>query len=201
MPQILRELKHNHPGITIHQVEAGTPEQYRQLADGRLDIAIGHAPHTPPGVMSKLVRLDPLGVLVPDDHRFAGLDAVPVADLAGESLLIGEEAQTPELNQFVVALCRSAGFAPHHLRGHRRELPRRRRPRPAAPLPLLRALLLPHVQPAGHELAAPDRTRHALFLVAAVARGEPSPHIASVIDSARRLADRLGWLEPVVPAT
>src|SRR5690606_25077984 len=47
MPQILRELQDSHRGITIHQVEAGTPEQYRQLADGRLDIAIGHASQTP----------------------------------------------------------------------------------------------------------------------------------------------------------
>lgn len=38
MPQILRELQHTHPDVTIHQVEAGTPEQYRQLADGCLSV-------------------------------------------------------------------------------------------------------------------------------------------------------------------
>ncbi|WP_127936663.1 LysR substrate-binding domain-containing protein [Nonomuraea polychroma] len=42
MPQILRELRRSHPEITIHQVEAGTPEQYRQLADGRLDVVLQH---------------------------------------------------------------------------------------------------------------------------------------------------------------
>ncbi|MGW0810615.1 LysR family substrate-binding domain-containing protein [Nonomuraea sp. NPDC002799] len=77
----------------------------------RLDIAIGHASQAPAEVTAKLIRLDPLGVLVPD-HPFADLDGVPVAALAGQPLLLGEEAQTPELNQFVLALCRSGGFAP-----------------------------------------------------------------------------------------
>ncbi|MEV5897614.1 LysR substrate-binding domain-containing protein [Nonomuraea fuscirosea] len=73
MPQILRELQHTHPDITIHQAEAGTPEQYRQLADGRLDIAVGHASQAPPGVAATLIRLDPLSVPAPDDRRFADL--------------------------------------------------------------------------------------------------------------------------------
>jgi DNA-binding transcriptional LysR family regulator len=151
MPQILRELQRRHPDITIHQVEAGTPEQYRQLADGRLDIAVGHVSQTPAEVASKLIRLDPLGVLVPDDHRFADLDGVPIAALVR------------------VRAC--------HLRGNRPEHPRRRRPRTPAPLRALHPLLLPHLQPAGHHLAAPDRTCHALSLVTVVARRQPlSPH-------------------------
>ncbi|MFC5835533.1 LysR family transcriptional regulator, partial [Nonomuraea insulae] len=112
MPQILRAFQHSHPDFTIHQVEAGTPEQYRQLADGRLDIAIGPTSPSRPQVASQLIRLDPLGVLAPDDHRFTAMDGVPVAALAEELLLFGEESQTPELNRFVVELCRSAGFTP-----------------------------------------------------------------------------------------
>ncbi|WP_066367064.1 LysR family transcriptional regulator [Herbidospora mongoliensis] len=201
MPQILRELRHSHPGITIHQVEAGTPEQYRQLADGRLDIAVGPASHTPAGVRSELIRLDLLGVLVSDDHRFAGLDAVPVADLSGELLLIGEEAQTPELNQFVVALCRSAGFTPTIYEGTVESS------RAAADLVLQRRCV--YCVPSSFRTSNRPGTSWRPLTEPATHyswsllwhEGNLSPHIATVINSARRLADRLGWLEPVFPAT
>ena len=51
-------------------------------------------------------------MLVPDGHPFASLDGVPVATLAREPLLLSEDVRAPEFNQFVVELCRSAGFTP-----------------------------------------------------------------------------------------
>ena len=89
MPQILHEVQARYPGLVIHQVEASVPEQYRQLADGRLDVGIGRAANAPPQVASHLFRHDPLGVLVPPGHRLAALDAIPVAVLAEEPLLLG----------------------------------------------------------------------------------------------------------------
>ena len=68
------------------------PEQYQQLAAGRLDVGVGRAELAPPGIASLLIRQDPLGVLVPCGHRFAELDSVPVAVLAEEPPLLAEEA-------------------------------------------------------------------------------------------------------------
>jgi DNA-binding transcriptional LysR family regulator len=59
MPQILHEVQACCPGLVIHQVEAGVPEQYQQLVDGRLDVGIGRAALAPPQVASQLVRRDP----------------------------------------------------------------------------------------------------------------------------------------------
>ncbi|MCA2222944.1 LysR family transcriptional regulator [Nonomuraea aurantiaca] len=201
MPQILRELQRNHPDLTIHQVEAGTPEQYRQLADGRLDIAIGHASQTPAEVTSKLIRLDPLGVLVPDDHRFADMDGVPVAALADEVLLLGEESQTPELNQFVIALCRSAGFAPTVYEGTVEST------RAAADLVLQHRCV--HCIPSSFRTSnrpgttwrplTEPTTHYPWSLLWHDAN--PSPRIATVLNSARHLAQRRGWLEPAAPPT
>ena len=112
MPQILHEVQARYPGLVIHQVEAGVPEQYQQLADGRLDVGIGRATHAPSQVASYLFRHDPLGVLIPPGHRLAALDAIPVAVLAEEPLLLAEEARAPEFNQFTVEMCRAAGFTP-----------------------------------------------------------------------------------------
>ncbi|MBB5076434.1 LysR family transcriptional regulator [Nonomuraea endophytica] len=196
MPQILRELQRTHPAIRIHQVEAGTPEQYRQLADGRLDIAIGLALQTSAGVASKLIRLDPLGVLVPEDHRLAGMDHVPVAALADELLLLGEESQTPELNQLVIELCRSAGFTPTIYQGTVEST------RAAADLVLQHRCV--HCLPSSFRTSnRPGTTWRPLTEPATHYPwsllwhdANPSPHIATVINSARDLAERLGWLEP-----
>jgi hypothetical protein len=68
-------------------------------------------------VASELFRLDPLGVLVCQGHRFAPSPDVPVAALAEEPLLLAEEQRAPEFNQFVIELCRSAGFLPAVYRG------------------------------------------------------------------------------------
>ena len=84
MPQILRQKQEQHPELEIHQVEAGAPEQFRQLASGRLDIGIGRASLVPPEVTSELFRLDPLGMLVPEGHRLAASQEVPVAKPAAQ---------------------------------------------------------------------------------------------------------------------
>jgi DNA-binding transcriptional LysR family regulator len=112
MPLILHEVQARYPGLVIHQVEASVPGQYQQLIDGRLDVGIGRAELAPPQVASLLFRQDPLGVLVPPGHRLAALDAIPVAVLAEEPLLLAEEVRAPEFNQFTVEMCRAAGFTP-----------------------------------------------------------------------------------------
>ena len=88
------------------------PEQYMLLVGGRLDIGFGRASLAPREVASELFRLDPLGVLIREGHRFAPLPGVPVAALAEEPLLLAEEHRAPEFNQFVIELCRSVGFVP-----------------------------------------------------------------------------------------
>jgi DNA-binding transcriptional LysR family regulator len=201
MPQILRQVQRSHPDFTIHQVEAGTPEQYRQLADGRLDIGIGRASQAPPEVASELIRLDPLGVLIPQDHRFATQDGVPVAALADELLLLGEEGQTPELNQFVIELCRSAGFAPTVYEGTVEST------RAAADLVLQHRCV--HCIPSSSRTSNRPGTIWRPLTEPVMhypwsllwRQGNPSPHLATVIDSARGLAHRLGWLRPAEPTS
>jgi DNA-binding transcriptional LysR family regulator len=112
MPQILRRVQDRYPDLAIHQVEAGVPEQLRLLVEGRLDAGLGRASLAPAEVASQLVRLDPLGVFVPEGHRLAASGSVPVATLAREPLLLARQDRAPEFNQFVNELCRSVGFTP-----------------------------------------------------------------------------------------
>ena len=171
MPQILHEVQARYPGLMIHQVEASVPEQYRQLADGRLDVGVGRAAHAPPQVASLLFRHDPLGVLLPDAHPFATLAAVTVAALARQPLLLAEEAMAPELNQFTVETCRAAGFTPAPYG----EPSRASAPPPASSPPAAASTVSPllHRRPPRNHLAPPHRTGHQLPLVAPMARHRP----------------------------
>src|SRR5690242_11352973 len=95
MPQILRQVRQRYPDLEIRELEAGVPEQLRMLMDGGLDVGLGRASAAPPEVAAELFRLDPLGVLVREDHRLAVVSRVPVAALAAEPLLLAEERRAP----------------------------------------------------------------------------------------------------------
>jgi DNA-binding transcriptional LysR family regulator len=193
MPQILHEVQARHPGLVIHQVEVGVPEQYQQLIEGRLDVGIGRAALAPPQVASLLFRQDPLGVLVPRDHRFAGLDAIPVTVLAEEPLLLAEEVRAPEFNQFTVEMCRAAGFTPAVYGGTVESI------RAAADLVAQGRCL--YCVPSSCIAALPGTiwrplTEPASYYPWSVLwrATEVSDHVRAVVSCARTMSRRLGWL-------
>jgi DNA-binding transcriptional LysR family regulator len=193
MPQILHEVQARYPGLVIHQVEASVPEQYQQLADGRLDVGIGRAALAPPQVASLLFRQDPLGVLVPAGHRFAGLDGAPVASLAEEPLLLAEDVQAPEFNQFTVEMCRSAGFTPTVYAGTVESI------RAAADLVAQGRCL--YCVPSSCISALPGTIWRPLTDPASCypwsvlwRSDNPSGHVRAVVTCAQAMSQRLGWL-------
>jgi DNA-binding transcriptional LysR family regulator len=193
MPLILHEVQARYPGLAIHQVEVGVPEQYQQLIDGRLDVGIGRAALAPPQVASYLFRRDPLGVLVSGNHRFAELDAVPVAILAREPLLLAEEARAPEFNQFTVEMCRGVGFTPTVHEGTVESI------RAAAGLVAQGRCL--YCVPSSCIAALPGTiwrplTEPASYYPWSVLwrADNGSEHVRAIVNCARRMSVRLGWL-------
>jgi DNA-binding transcriptional LysR family regulator len=201
MPQILQEVQQQYPEVEVHQVEAGVPEQFRLLADGRLDVGIGRASLAPPEVASELFRLDPLGVLVPEAHPLAVAPEVPVTRLAAEPLLLAEEQRAPEFNQFVIELCRSVGFVPTLYRGTVESI--------RAAVDLVAQGRCALCVPASCVAAVPGGIVWRQ-LVEPVSRypwsvlwraGDPSEHVRALVACARALSQELGWLEPPSQAT
>jgi DNA-binding transcriptional LysR family regulator len=200
MPQILQEVQQQYPEVEVHQVEAGVPEQFRLLADGRLDVGIGRASLAPPEVASELFRLDPLGVLVPEAHPSAVAPEVPVTRLAAEPLLLAEDQRAPEFNQFVIELCRSVGFVPRLYRGTVESI--------RAAVDLVAQGRCALCVPASCVVAVPGIVWRQL--VEPVSRypwsvlwraGDPSEHVRALVASARTLSQELGWLAPSSQAT
>jgi DNA-binding transcriptional LysR family regulator len=200
MPQILRQVQQRYPELEVHQVEAGVPEQFRLLADGRLDVGLGRASLAPPDVASELFRLDPLGVLVPEGHPLADSSGVPVARLAAEPLLLAEDQRAPEFNQFVIELCRSVGFVPRLYRGTVESI------RAAVDLVAQGRCVL--CVPASCVAAVPGGIVWRP-LVAPVSRypwsvlwraGDRSEHVRALVACAVALSQALGWLDALSQA-
>ena len=192
MPQVLRNLQFNYPSLVVHRIEAGVPEQYRMLMEGTLDVGVGRASQAPTGVASEVFRLDPLGVLIADGHRLSGSTTVTLGSLAGEPVLLDEDARAPEFNEFVVEVCAAAGFgltrfhgsvqsvrAAAYLVGQQRCL---------ALVPRSCDLLVPGIRWLPFDPIC-------LYPWSLLWRaGDKSSAVRAVRDSARALRDKLGWL-------
>jgi DNA-binding transcriptional LysR family regulator len=197
MPRILATVRGHHPRLEVHQIEACAPEQYRLLAERRLDVGIGRASNAPAWVASEVVRLDPLGVLVSEGHQYAQRESMPVALLADEPLLFAAEDRAPEVNQFISELCRTAGFSPNNYPGTVQSV------RGAAEL--VREARCSMVVPRSCELAVagirwlPLVDPSTCFPWSLLWRaGDETEPTRSILRCARALSNSAGWIAPPV---
>jgi DNA-binding transcriptional LysR family regulator len=195
MPQVLRSLQYNHPNLVVHRMEAPMPAQYRMLAEGTLDVGIGRASHAPAGIATELIRLDPLGVLMGATLDVPGSAEVPVRALADVPIVLPEDAQAPEFNEFILELCATAGFRPSRFNGSAQSA------RAAAYLVTQQRCLTP--VPGSCDLLLPGvvwrpldpETRYPWSLIWRA--DNDSWPVVALRRCARALAGKLGWLEDV----
>ncbi|MCD9878556.1 LysR family transcriptional regulator [Streptomyces guryensis] len=86
-----RELAPDHE--LMARYESGLTGAAEELLAGRLDVSFGRFAGLDPVLRARLehqpVRCEPMAVVLPEDHRLAALDAVPLAALAGETVYAG----------------------------------------------------------------------------------------------------------------
>lgn len=118
MPQVVPQFQLERPrgGIYLYEIEE------RQLLDdvraGVVDVGLCRLREEEQGLDVELLMLEPLVCAVPADHRLAALDAVPLAELAGEEFVIFRREDAPRAYDAIVAACHLAGFSPRtSLRG------------------------------------------------------------------------------------
>lgn len=105
--------------ITLHTCDT-EEEQLELLATGRLDFGLvvdypEYQLALRPGLGGALLAVDPVFVLLSAQHPLADRPDIPLADLAGETWLAGENKDVRMRAQFRAA-CRRAGFAPRPVR-------------------------------------------------------------------------------------
>ncbi|MFF7737192.1 LysR family transcriptional regulator [Streptomyces sp. NPDC007984] len=94
-----RELAPHHE--LMARYESGLTGAAGELLSGRLDASFGRFAGLDPALRAGLdhqpVRLEPMAVVLPEDHRLAAWESVPLAELAGERVYAGVgNPRTPE---------------------------------------------------------------------------------------------------------
>jgi DNA-binding transcriptional LysR family regulator len=118
VPAAVRDLRRTHSPLVVHVLQLETREAVERLRGGDADLAVVHympgvaVPETF-GLQRHRLLIDHLHVVVPEGHRLARRDAVSVADLEAEPLILPRR-DTPagRFRSVVEHLCAQAGFAP-----------------------------------------------------------------------------------------
>jgi DNA-binding transcriptional LysR family regulator len=119
IPAAVRDLRRTPRDLAVQILQAETQEAVERLRGGDVDLAVvHHMPGAPvpgtAGLERRRLLVDHLHVVVPVRHRLARRDAINIADLDGESLVLPRR-DTPagRFRSVVEHLCADAGFAPH----------------------------------------------------------------------------------------
>ncbi|MGW9429927.1 LysR family transcriptional regulator [Streptomyces decoyicus] len=100
----------------VARFHSGLTGAAAEVAAGRLDVSFGRIAALPPGVRAGLdhqpVRLEPMAVLLREDHPLAARPAVALAELAGETLYAAAgNPQTAEWTDLAERLFTGRGIA------------------------------------------------------------------------------------------
>ncbi|PGH50156.1 LysR family transcriptional regulator [Streptomyces sp. Ru87] len=92
--QVLAEAREARPALEFFaRFHSGLTGAAADMIAGRLDVSFGRIAGVDPAVRSRLahlpVRYEPMAVVLPEEHRLARLPAVPLDELAGETLYAG----------------------------------------------------------------------------------------------------------------
>ena len=114
--RLLAECTSQVPAAMLYTTEDTTGSLLRDVARGRLDLAITFcAPDPPAGVELVLLDEEPAIVHLPSDHRLATRAEVSLSDLAEETILVGATDDSRGFTDRVLSPFRNAGLSPKTL--------------------------------------------------------------------------------------
>ncbi|MEJ8279484.1 LysR substrate-binding domain-containing protein [Pseudonocardia spirodelae] len=110
---LTRAVRHRHPGVVLALTgRVVTGDGVALVERGALDIAFVGLPIEPSPLATRLVAREPLGVVLPIDHRLAGEPVVDLAELAGEPFVGMPASAGSALQRLTAEACARAGFRP-----------------------------------------------------------------------------------------
>jgi len=112
-PELLAACARDAPAVMIYTTEDTTGALLRDVAQGRLDLAVTFcAPEPPPGIVLTLLREESALVHMPSDHRLAARRELTLEDLADESILVSAGRDSSGFTGRVLSAFSEADVAP-----------------------------------------------------------------------------------------
>jgi DNA-binding transcriptional LysR family regulator len=117
LPRTLRTFQATAPDVRLILSELTNAQAVAALVAGDIDVAFVRLPvKADPMLRCAQVSEEQVVVALPHDHRLAREDKIDLADLAADSFVMIPREREPELFDYYVAMCHTAGFSP--LIGH-----------------------------------------------------------------------------------
>jgi DNA-binding transcriptional LysR family regulator len=112
-PELLTVCADLAPGVMLYPQEDTTGALLRDVRGGRLDLAVLFCASGPvEGVLVEPLLSERAVVHLREDHALAGRASVALEELAPETLLVAESADSGGFTARVIELCRARGFEP-----------------------------------------------------------------------------------------
>ncbi|MGQ0530390.1 MAG: LysR family transcriptional regulator [Panacagrimonas sp.] len=111
--RILREYRHDHPGVWMTMEEASTPELAERIRAQNLDLAfVRPLLDAAPGLITEHLFDEPVLVALPQGHPLAKKRAVPLGALSLEPFVLFSRPVGSGLYDQIISACHRAGFSP-----------------------------------------------------------------------------------------
>ncbi len=109
MPVIIMEFSERYPGVEIRLREGVQDELVAGLAAGRFELALLYDLELPESVEVEVLASFPPYALLPEGHPLAAREAVSLAELASEPMIL---LDVPPSRNYFIGLFRAAGLEP-----------------------------------------------------------------------------------------
>lgn len=110
LPEVLHRFQHLHPSVHFQLSQRPLSEMPRLLETGACDLCFLSTPLIKPGIQWRPLRTEEILLIVPNEHRLAGRDSVPLSEVAREAVVI--EKVGSGLRDLIDDFCQQAGFTP-----------------------------------------------------------------------------------------
>lgn len=121
LSQAVKAFRRAVPGVELDLVEQGSRAQVEALREGSVDVGFVFLPVDERGLRVREIDEAPTLVVLPEGHRLAGREEVPLCELADEPHVMWAREGAPSVYDDYVRACHAAGFAPrvvqeiHHM--------------------------------------------------------------------------------------
>jgi DNA-binding transcriptional LysR family regulator len=113
LPQVAAALRGALPGVVLDlRGELLTPAQVEGLLAGTLDLGLLRPPVRERDLAVEVVRRERLVAVLPEAHRLAGADTVPLEELAAEPFVVYPSHFRSVVHDAVEETCEAHGFLP-----------------------------------------------------------------------------------------
>jgi LysR family hca operon transcriptional activator len=110
LPEVLRVLREEQPGIEITLASQSSPELAGALMRGKVDVAFLRRESPAPGLAFKFLIQEPLVAVLPVGHRLAARKQIRPQDIAGE-VYVSPTRVAPALKTVIDDYAKKAGIA------------------------------------------------------------------------------------------